>query len=216
MNNKKYITQIKNGEIIFWFSLIMPLFLWSFFLYKFFDYSDKVINFNNHHNSATSSMLIFFALFPFLFVLKTMINIFYNEKRSAFPWSACLSTENIPKKLKENGVIATYDYECEEIQQNLIHSTINSLVNRFYYINYGLFLLVIMIYNNTKKQIFNDKMLANWSLICLFLGILGTTLVTLDDFLFISIMFIRFGATLLTMMNASFGIVLIRLINVFF
>ena len=73
-----------------------------------------------------------------------------------------------------------------------------------------------MIYNNTKKQIFNDKMLANWSLICLFLGILGTTLVTLDDFLFISIMFIRFGATLLTMMNASFGIVLIRLINVFF
>jgi len=216
MNNKKYITQIKNGEIIFWFSLIMPLFLWSFFLYKFFDYSDKIINFKNNHNSTTSVMLIFFALFPFLFVLKTIINVFFYEKRSGFPWSACLSTENISDKLKENGVIATYDYKCEEIQQNLIHSTINSLVNRFYYINYGLFLLVIMIYNNTKKQIFNDKMLANWSLICLFLGILGTTLITLDDFLFISIMFIRFGATLLTMMNASFGIVLIRLINVFF
>ena len=216
MDNKKYITQIKNGRIIFWSPLIIPLFLWCFFLYKFFDFSNKTISFKNNYNSATSLMLIFFSFLPFLFVLKTIIKVHYYEKRSAFPWSSCLSTKNIPKKLKDGGVIGMYDYECEVSQQNLIHSTINSLVDRFYYINYGLFLLIIMLYNNTKKQIFNDKMLANWSLICLFLGILGTTLVTLDDFLFISIMFIRFGATLLTMMNASIGIVLIRLINVYF
>ena len=70
MDNKKYITQIKNGRIIFWSPLIIPLFLWCFFLYKFFDFSNKTISFKNNYNSATSLMLIFFFVFTIFICIK--------------------------------------------------------------------------------------------------------------------------------------------------
>jgi hypothetical protein len=189
--------------------------LWVFLLYKFFDFS-SVFQGLKKQLSFNQLGLLCSALVPFLYVFSTLFYVYKSEKLIAFPWSACLSLTNIPKNLSDNGVLGIYDYKCEGTQTRLIHDNVNSVVNRFYYINAGLFLLIIMIYNNTKKQIFNDKMLADWSLICLFIGILGTVLSVFDDFLFISIMFLRAGATLLTMLNASFGIVLFSLMNVFF
>ena len=186
-----------------------------FLLYNFFDFS-SVFRRLKKQLSFSQLGLLCSAFVPFLYVFSTLFYVYKNEKLIAFPWSACLSLTNIPKNLSDNGVLGIYDYKCEATQTRLIHENVNSVVNRFYYINAGLFLLIIMIYNNTKKQIFNNKMLADWSLICLLIGILGTVLSVFDDFLFISIMFLRAGATLLTMLNASFGIVLFSLMNVFF
>ena len=208
-----YILKVKYGKLIFWIPFVAPLLLWVFLLYKFFNFSSvfqklkKQISFNQIG-------LLCSALLPFLYVFSNLFYVY--KKQNFYPWSACLSLVNLPKNLINKGVLGVYDYKCEATQIKLIHNNINSIINRFYYINSGLFLLIIMIYNNTKKQIFNNQMLADWSLICLFIGILGTILVVFDDFLFISIMFLRAGATLLTMLNASFGIVLFSLMNVFF
>ena len=213
--SNKYILKVENGGIIFWIPFVTPLVLWAFLLYNFFDFS-SIFQGLKKQLSFNQLGLLFSAFVPFLYVFSTLYYVYKSEKLIAFPWSACLSLTNIPKKLSDNGVLGIYDYKCEATQTRLIHENVNSVVNRFYYINAGLFLLIIMIYNNTKKQIFNNKMLADWSLICLFIGILGTVLSVFDDFLFISIMFLRAGATLLTMLNASFGIVLFSLMNVFF
>jgi len=213
--SNEYILKVKNGGVIFWTPFITPLILWVFLLYNFFDFS-SVFRRLKKQLSFSQLGLLCSAFVPFLYVFSTLFYVYKNEKLIAFPWSACLSLTNIPKNLSDNGVLGIYDYKCEATQTRLIHENVNSVVNRFYYINAGLFLLIIMIYNNTKKQIFNNKMLADWSLICLLIGILGTVLSVFDDFLFISIMFLRAGATLLTMLNASFGIVLFSLMNVFF
>jgi|TARA_R110002074_G_scaffold284343_2_gene456097 hypothetical protein len=214
MIDKNYISEIKYGKLLFWIPLSFPLILWSFFIYNFLDLRKMSIKF-----IKTRTFELFFLLLmsvtPYLYVLYTFYLKKYNYADEIFPWASCLSL-NMPQHLKEKGVIGSYDYKCEGVQSKLIHFNIKSLIDRGYYINYGLFLIIIMIYNNTKKEIFDDEILANWSLICIFLGLLGSTLVAFDDFLFISIMFLKMGTTNLIMLNSSFGIVLSRLIHVLF
>lgn len=153
---------------------------------------------------------------PYIFVCTSFYRVLMKkENGDSFPWSACLSL-NVSKEQEKKGILGIYDYKCEIVQDKILKQNINSLVKRFYFINYGLFLIVIMIYNNTKKKIFKDILLADWSLICLFLGLLTTTLITFDDFNFISIMFLRAATTNLVMGCASFGVVLARLAHVVF
>jgi|TARA_B110000037_G_scaffold44514_1_gene54689 hypothetical protein len=211
MLNEKYIKHVTYGFEIFWLPVALPLILWTFFIWRFSNIFEK----NNSFSFSSIFQIIMWCL-PYVYVTTAFYRIWIrNENNDSFPWSSCLSLD-VSKEQTEKGILGTYDYKCQIVQDRILKNNINSLVKRFYFINYGLFLIVIMIYNNTKKKIFKDVLLADWSLICLFLGLLTTTLITFDDFNFISIMFLRAATTNLVMGCASFGIVLARLAHVVF
>ena len=56
----------------------------------------------------------------------------------------CLKTK-VKKEDAEKGVIAYWDYKCQGKNKKLITGGGMSLLNRFYYINYAIFLIVLLV-----------------------------------------------------------------------
>ena len=131
--------------------------------------------------------------------------------------NACMDTANITPKQKENGVLAWFDWKCRSTQTNIIQTFITSLVNSFYYINYCLFLIVLLTFTHQTKQSVTDwrknATLMHWIFISLFFGIVGTTLTVLDSYAWWSMIFVDLATVILSMNIASFGILVAAIVN---
>ena len=131
--------------------------------------------------------------------------------------NACMDTANITPEQKENGVLGWFDWKCRSTQTNIIQTFITSLVNSFYYINYCLFLIVLLTFTHQTKQSVTDwrknATLIDWIFISLFFGTVGTTLTVLDSYAWWSMIFVNLATVILSMNIASFGILVAAIIN---
>ena len=129
---------------------------------------------------------------------------------------ACMSTA-ITKQQKEAGVLARYDWKCRQKQTAVIQSTTTAVVDSFYYINYCLFLIVLLTFTHQSKYAIEDwrknTSLINWILISLLFGIIGTTLTVLESYQWWSMIFVNMSTVLLSMNISSFGILIMAIIN---
>ncbi|MEE9571720.1 MAG: hypothetical protein V3W20_01575, partial [Candidatus Neomarinimicrobiota bacterium] len=117
--------------------------------------------------------------------------------------NACMDTENITPEQKRSGVLAWFDWQCRDTQTNIIQTFITSLVNSFYYINYCLFLIVLLTFTHQTKQSVTDwrknATLIDWIFISLFFGTVGTTLTVLDSYSWWSMIFVDIATVILSM-----------------
>ena len=131
--------------------------------------------------------------------------------------NACMDTENITPEQKRSGALAWFDWQCRDTQTNIIQTFITSLVNSFYYINYCLFLIVLLTFTHQTKQSITDwrknATLINWIFISLFFGTVGTTLTVLDSYSWWSMIFVNIATVILSMNIASFGILVAAIVN---
>ena len=139
-------------------------------------------------------------------------------KTAALPpgMQACMSTA-ITKQQKEAGVLAQFDWKCRQRQTSVIQKGITSLVDSFYYINYCLFLIVLLTFTHQSKYAIEDwrknPSLINWILISLLFGIIGTTLTVLESYQWWSMIFVNMSTVLLSMNIASFAILIMAIVN---
>ena len=71
--SNKYILKVKNGGIIFWTPFVIPLVLWGFLLYNFFDFS-SIFQGLKKQLSFNQLGLLCSAFVPFLYVFSTLYN----------------------------------------------------------------------------------------------------------------------------------------------
>ena len=128
----------------------------------------------------------------------------------------CMDT-TLTEQQKEAGILAKYDWKCRQEQTTIIQQLVTSSVNCFYYINYCLFLIVLLTFTHQSKHAIEDwrknTSLINWILISLLFGIIGTSLAVLASYQWWSMIFVNMSTVLLSMNIASFGILILAIIN---
>ena len=131
--------------------------------------------------------------------------------------NACMDTASITSEQKENGVLAWFDWKCRETQTNIIQTFITQMVNSFYYINYCLFLIVLLTFTHQTTRSVKDwrknSTMMDWIFISLLFGIVGTTLTVLNSYSWWSMIFVNLATVLLSMNIASFGILIAAIVN---
>lgn len=185
---------------------IIPLIFWCFFIYKYY-YS--------FYKLETNYSPFFFILMCIPFII-LFIQIFLNKSLlfnsdiliSPISWQSCI---NLNKLKSGKDVLARYSYQCGASQIDYMQFVMNHFQNRFFYLNFTLFLLVL-ISQNFKKLVSTKFRLGNYHIIfisiTLFFGTLGVlpssfsygySLSLLTAFMFTSILNMNIAAFLITL-----------------
>jgi hypothetical protein len=223
MNDNESFENIKYGNIyINIIPKIIPLGLWSYFIYKYYyTYYKKTTNY--------SFIFLLILCLPFLIILGEIVinkDILLNTKILAKPnaWHPCLTlfTEKDQKKEtkkdteKDSGVLGIYSYDCGANQVDFTQSMMKLLQYKFYYLNFTLFLL-ILIYHKFVGLITTNRNFENIHVIfislALFLGTLGVLPCSFGYFYTWSLMAGMMFSTILNMNIAAFLIILYALLH---
>lgn len=141
-----YFKYLNNGNL---YTNILPLFLpfslWVLLIYMF--YAPYIRH--NHNGLSSQIVLILIICLPFFMALQPIIS---NYKRifadKAYPpsmWPPCTTFKNMSK-----GIIGTYNYKCGSSQITSTLASARDVVSRFFYVNYALFLIILVFKQNLK------------------------------------------------------------------
>jgi len=193
MTNSKYIKPLKNADLVFQLTSLWPMVLWMWFgtqLQKHIVPATSVIGKRISKTIAFPLSYLHIIVFllwliPILLALRglyyaTFTNnitgkLTYDPTTPSLPpgYGYCLTTK-VKKEDAEKGVIAYWDYKCQGKNKKLITGGGMSLLNRFYYINYAIFLIVLLVYNALDKfNVLNNKFILLNIRVALLLGVLG-------------------------------------------
>ena len=241
MKDTSYLYYLKGGDLYYQCAMAIPLLLWTYIIYRWYAFENTtnslVFQYKNLFKNGFFSkkisyhvtnifififrtfIIAFLLLSPYIFVIWTIIKAWYYSNdvdfnKASMPpgWNPCLNTD-IPESLSKKGVIGTIDYLCLSVQNTTLNAHIRALVDRFYYINYCLFLIVVMIFKNTRTSWQKSPFLANWIFISLMLGIMGSVMTCFNTTGIISQTLANLGSTLVVMNISAFGIVLFALLH---
>jgi len=218
MQNSKYFNFLNNADIIFNITSLWPLIVWLWF-------GSQLLK---HLVPATSkagirlSKTIAFPLYVLHFIIfllwlipvylsfrdlyyRSFINskgkFAYDPTTPSLPpgYGYCLSSKVKQEDVKK-GIIAYCDYKCEKANRKLITSGATSLLNRFYYINYAIFLIVLLVYRALVEfNVLNNKFILLNVRVALLLGVIGCIIPVFDRFYYRSEWFSQSWSYLLSM-----------------
>ncbi len=218
MQNSKYFNFLNNADIIFNITSLWPLIVWLWF-------GSQLLK---HLVPATSkagirlSKTIAFPLYVLHFIIfllwlipvylsfrdlyyRSFINskgkFAYDPTTPSMPpgYGYCLSSKVKQEDVKK-GIIAYWDYKCEKANRKLITSGATSLLNRFYYINYAIFLIVLLVYRALVEfNVLNNKFILLNVRVALLLGVIGCIIPVFDRFYYRSEWFSQSWSYLLSM-----------------
>lgn len=163
MNNS--IKYVENGDLKFHLTELVPFILWFVFSIEFSAFFKK--------SKLSGNLLIFLIvviiwLLPTLFALSNIHSSFFNYKNTTNitsdtginlpPGIGYCFNSKVKKSDSVKGIVSYVDYKCLSSNKNFIRSIAKNLLNRSYYINYSIFLIVILAFNAiTKINIFQNK-----------------------------------------------------------
>ena len=156
---------IDNGGLIFNITQGLPLVLWVVFITQLYVARKNPTHskcFRLFHTTNIFLRLVYYFVLalPFIIFLHNM----YAAYKAPQPlhkvdastsislppgWQYCFSS-NASSDERNAGIIATEDYKCLKTNYILLKTNITDLINRFYYMNYILLLLVIAFRYHTK------------------------------------------------------------------
>ena len=219
MNDNEYLDNIKYGNIyVNIIPKIIPLGLWCYFIYKYY---------YGYYQKSTNYSFIFLLILclPFLIILGEIVinkDVLLDTTTLAKPnaWQPCLTlfTDKDTKKdtEKDSSIIGTYNYECGANQIEYTQSVMKLLQYKFYYLNFTLFLLILIYHKfvglvTTKRKLENIHVV--FIVIALFYGTLGVLPCSFAYSYTWSLMAGMMFSTILNMNIASFLIILYALYN---
>ena len=214
----KYIKPLNYADFIFNLTMLLPLLLWLWFGSQLLKYIVPTTSKVGIRISKTIAFPLFYLhiLVFFLWLIPVYISLrglYYaafvdNKGNATFDPSTpslppgfgyCMTTK-IKKEDAEKGIVAYFDYKCEDQNEKLIISESTALLNRFYYVNYGIFHIILLVYNSMNKfNIFNNKFILLNIDFALFLGVIGCMISAFDQFYYRSLWFTSTWAHLLSM-----------------
>jgi len=196
MLNTEYIKPLKNADIFFQLSSMAPLILWFWFGYQLFKHIVSPKSKTGIRISKTISFPLFYlhiivfclwlipiaisfrGLYYASFIDNTTGKFKFEPNPASLPpgYGYCLSTK-VKEEDSRNGAIAYWDYKCEEQNDKLTTGGGMAMLNRFYYINYAIFLIVLLVFNAISKfNVLNNKFILLNIRMALLLGVIGCLL----------------------------------------
>ena len=192
----EYIKTLPYGDLMYHLTGSWPIILWIFYGYHL---SKHLVSPRGKIGKRISKSISFplnwlhtlvwiIWLIPIILILRTMFYaILFDEKKWTTEYEPgkptlppgfgyCMNT-NIKQEDKAKGILAYWDYACEGSNEKFTTSAANALLTRFYYINYAIFLIVLLVYNTLSKvNILKNKFVLLNIRFALFLGIIGCIL----------------------------------------
>jgi len=196
MQNFKFVKTLKYADFMFHFSSLWPFILWIWFGSKLTTHLVSSTSKTGYRISKTIAFPIWFLhtmvfllwLIPIIiglrsiyyttFVTNTTDKFKFQPTNPSLPpgFGYCMTTK-VKKEDAAKGVVSYWDYDCEDKNSTLIGSGMLSILNRFYYINYAIFLIVLLIYNAVVKvNVLNNKFVLLNIKVALLLGVIGCIL----------------------------------------
>ena len=218
---------IPYGDFLFHFTATFPYLVWLYLVYKV--YYNIFINENNNKILGHIELSIILIL-PAIFIYLPTFHSLRGEGKTLADkatiadlqpdWPLCFDT-NITHS-HPDGAIGTWDFKCGEIQAENNKNNAMQLSQRFYYLNFGLFMLILLlekIYTRgvITKYIIKDKSLQYKILaVPLLLGLIGSITSLYEMFFLPSYWFIEVFSSFLTLNIMAFIILLYLLVKVKF
>lgn len=218
-DQSQVIRVIENGGLIFSLSQGIPLILWILFIIQMNTFSKQ--SSRNCFTIFTSSNIFVTILYYFLLALPFIVYLFniYNTYNSpnplkkvndetaiSFPpgWEYCFSSD-VSKQKHPKSIIATEDLKCMKTNTTLLKNNIRDIIDRFYYMNYILLLLVLAFKYHTKfvkvKLNFYNCDILGYSIL---FGIMGTVVVAFVGYEIKGLWVVELLTVLLTMNISCF------------
>jgi len=205
MQMSKYIKTLNYADFIFNLTMLLPLLLWFWFGSQLLKYIVPTTSKVGIRISKTIAfplfylhMLVFFLwLIPVYVALRGLYYATFVDKKGNVTFDP--STPSLPPGF---GYCMTTKIKKEDAKKGvkLIISESAALLNRFYYVNYGIFLIILLVYNAMNKfNIFNNKFILLNIDFALFLGVIGCMISAFDQFYYRSLWFTSTWAHLLSM-----------------
>ena len=149
MSDDEYFVKLKYGNVyINILPKILPLLLWLFFIYKYyFKFYVKETNY--------SYIFLFLMCLPFLIIILEILvnyNILMNNDSLVSPvtWKSCFSlfeTKDRRDGKSNNQILGKYSYKCGSNLIDYLQNMMKQFQYRFYYLNFTLFLLLLISQN---------------------------------------------------------------------
>jgi len=226
MQNSKYIEPLNYADVIFNITSLWPLILWVWFGSQLLKHIVSSTSKAGIRIAETISFPLYYLhIIVFLLWLIPIFGAFrglyyatfvnskgqftYDPTTPSLPpgYGYCMTTK-IKKEDAEKGVVAYFDYKCEDQNEKLILGESTALLNRFYYINYAIFLIVLLIYNALDRfNVFNNKFVLLNINFALFLGVIGCIISAFDQFYYRSLWFTQTWSHLLSMNCVCFMLI---------
>jgi hypothetical protein len=196
MTSKEYIRPLNNADFVFHITQLGPLILWGWFGLQLSKHLVKSGSTIGKKIARTISFPLEFLhvivfvlwLIPIAISVRTLYySSFIGDKDQYFKFDPktpslppgfgyCMDSK-VKKKDADKGVVAYWDYKCEGDNEKLISSGGTGLLQRFYYVNYAIFLILILVFNALDKfNILNNKFILLNTRFALMLGTIGCIL----------------------------------------
>ena len=155
------------------FFIIVPVIFWTLAVYKIW-YTKK-------YKWDLGKIILLPILMPYFYAIGTWL-LFRKEKVPMTPeWKLCF-THPVDKKLREKGVVASWDWHCGELQTALSMGQFSDIQMYTYYVAYAILLIGILSTAFKKMAIFNDDLIRNFTMLSLTLCVLGGAFQWLNDY----------------------------------
>jgi len=220
MQSSKYIKPVDNADLVFHLTSVWPLILWVWFGLQLSKHLVPSTSKTGIRISKTIAFPLYYlhilvfvlwsipviislrSIYYAAFVSNKTNKLVFDPTTPSLPpgYGYCMTTK-VKKEDAAKGVVAYWDYKCEDQNKKLISGGSMSLLNRFYYINYAIFLIVLLVYNTIVKfNVLNNKFVLLNIRVALLLGVMGCLLpVFADGFYLRSLWLTQTWAHLLSM-----------------
>lgn len=218
MQNSKYFKTLNNADFIFNLTSLWPLIFWFWFGSQLLKHIVSSTSKMGIRISKTIAFPLYYLhlivlilwLIPVFISFRTVYyasfvnregKLGFDPTSPSLPpgFGYCMTTK-IKKEDAKKGVVAYWDYKCEAGNNKLITGGALALLNRFYYINYAIFLIVLLVYNALVKfNVLNNKFVLLNIRVALLLGVLGCIIPVFDQFYYRSLWFTQTWAHILSM-----------------
>ena len=213
----KYIKYIPNGDLNYHITQLLPFILWFFFSVELFYFYKKF----KYLKIKLVSLIVFIIWsFPFLFAYSNLIdnNTTYKSDINLPPGIGYCFNSNIKSDDKKKGIVSYVDYKCLSSNKKFIRYSAKNLLNRSYYINYSIFLIVILAFNTiTKFNIFQNKFILLNIRYALFFGTLACLFTVFSPGFYLKSLWLNQLWAYIVSMNTScfmfIGITILMIIN---
>lgn len=212
-----YIKYINNGDFKFHVTELLPFILWVFFSAEFYTFlkESKIIK-----NKILTFIIIVIWFIPSLFAFSNLSGRFTkdNDTVDLPPGIGYCFNSNVNNDDANKGIVSYVDYKCLSNNKNFIRSSAKNLLNRSYYINYSIFLIVILAFNAiTKFDIFKNKFILLNIRYALFFGALACLFTVFSPGFYLKSLWVNQLWSYIVSMNTScfmfIGISILMIIN---
>lgn len=223
MNSNQYINYIHNGDFKYHITQLLPFIFWVFFSLELFYFYRKSKYLNN---KLISSIFFIIWCLPFLFAISNVTSNNTSDKNNKVkkhninlpPGVGYCFNSDIKSDDKNKGIVSYVDYKCLSNNKKFIRSSAKNLLNRSYYINYSIFLIVILAFNTiTKFNIFQNKFILLNIRYALFFGTLACLFTVFSPGFYLKSLWVNQLWSYIVSMNTScfmfIGVTILMIVN---